>query len=468
MAARALGAYQSAPLSDRPFFLLPISGESVGELERKTAEVLAFSQDMEPREAIDRLWRATPAAPAHRRVVLASSIAHAQESLAALDSRWVQTTAPARSAPGAAFCFPGLGESITVHGRALYHSVSEFRTTLDRLDRLAHTALDLDLGLDRLRRNEPESTRPGATEAGPGAFRAALRSARVPAAPPDVTLPTAADQPLRWAVGYALARTWTATGVAPHLLVGHSLGEYMAACVAGVFSEEDALRLVVRRAGLIAELPPGGMLAVSLPAAALAPRLPDGVVVSALNAPSLTVVSGAVPALQGLVHELAAENVPHRFLDVDRPFHTPQLAPVCEALAHAVAAVPRQRPRLRWISSVTGRWMRPADAVDPRYWARHTHAPVNYLAALRLARRAGPSVLLEVGPGESLTTFAAHFLLQAPPPRPTALASLPRSPYWRDDTTSWLSALGRLWTSGVPVDWAAAHALTTSPQPAVS
>ncbi|MFI0908659.1 acyltransferase domain-containing protein [Streptomyces sioyaensis] len=456
-------------MSGRRFFLLPISGESSGELERNTAGVLTWSRESDPWDAVDRLWSATPAAPAYRRVVLADSLAHAQGALADLDPRWVHTMEPERAARQVAFCFSGLGETVTVHGRALYRCVTEFRTTLDRLEGLAKDRLGHDLGVDRLRHNGPKAAQSGGEPCGSGVLRSAMRPARAAvAAGTRATVPTQTDQPLRWAVGYALARTWLAAGIAPSLVLGHSLGEYVVACLAGVFSEEDALRLVVRRAELIAELPAGSMVVISLPAEVLAPRLPDGVVVSAVNAPSLTVVSGSGPALDGLVQELAAEGTPHRRLDVDRPFHSPQLAPVEASLAEMVADADRRPPRLRWISSVTGRWMRPADAVDPGYWARHTSAPVNYLAALRLARRAGPLVLLEVGAGESLTTFAAHTLLGVPAPKPVPLASLPRSPYWDCDSASWLSALGRLWTLGASVDWAAAHALIKSPETATA
>ncbi|MDH6118952.1 acyl transferase domain-containing protein [Kitasatospora sp. GAS204A] len=464
-------AEQFVPISGRPFFLLPLWGDSAGELEQRTAEATAWGGDTDLGVAATRLWDQVPADAPHRRVVLASSVRHAQESLATMDTRWVRTMDPDRVSPQVAFCFSGLGESPVVLGDSLYRTNAEFRQTLDRLDRLSVAHHGRSLVLGPLRSSAPAG-RADDRSVGLTASRALLGAARRTGPPvvepPTPALPTEEDQPMRWAVGYALARTWLAAGVAPDLLVGHSLGEYVAACVAGVFTEEDALRLVIRRAELLGGLPAGGMLAVGLPAREVSLRLPDGAVVSAMNAPSVTAVSGSHASLRTLAEDLARDGVSHRFLPVDRPFHSPLLDPVSAPLAAEVARVQRKRPQLRWISTVTGRLMRPQDAVDPQYWARHTTAPVNYLAALRLALRGRPPAFLEVGLGEALTTFAAHTQLESAATRTPVLASVQRSPYWQNDTTSWLHTLGWLWTSGLQVNWRALSPMTTSPHPVES
>ena len=466
MAEHRLTTTQDPAPGTSRFQLLPLGGSTPEELERNTADFAAWPADADLRDAAGRLREQLPARPRCRRVVLAASVQHAQRAIAEQDSRWVHTADPQPDADGVVFCFSGLGERISILGQALYDGNAQYRAVLERLGRAAAES-GVRLRLDLLRTRSADSAQPAGAPTADGSARALLAAARrttlAAAAPAAPQLAPAEEQPLRWAIGYALARTWMAAGVEPRAVLGHSLGEYVAACIAGVFSEQDALRLVSRRAELIARLPPGGMLAVSLSAAELSRRLPDGVSVSALNAPSLTVVSGNGPALATLVADLASDGVPHRYLDVPHAYHSPELGSVAGPLAEAVGQVRRDPPRLRWISSVTGRWVRPGEAADPGFWVRHTTAPVNYLGALRTALRSRPAVLLEVGPGAGLTTFANHALLAAPASTTLAVASVQPSPYWYGETTSWLSTLGRLWTSGADVDWRVLDDLVTVP-----
>lgn len=208
-------AEQFVPISGRPFFLLPLWGDSAGELEQRTAEATAWGGDTDLGVAATRLWDQVPADAPHRRVVLASSVRHAQESLATMDTRWVRTMDPDRVSPQVAFCFSGLGESPVVLGDSLYRTNAEFRQTLDRLDRLSVAHHGRSLVLGPLRSSAPAG-RADDRSVGLTASRALLGAARRTGPPvvepPTPALPTEEDQPMRWAVGYALARTWLAAG----------------------------------------------------------------------------------------------------------------------------------------------------------------------------------------------------------------------------------------------------------------
>ncbi|MGW3962950.1 acyltransferase domain-containing protein [Amycolatopsis sp. NPDC005003] len=433
--------------SDEPsYYLLPLGAATADELEKRTAAVLAWPEDTDLRAAADALWARAGGPDRFRRAVLTTSVAHAKQVLARQDARWVRNS-PGECQPSTVgFCCSGLGAPIVVAGRALYRTNTGFRTRLDRLDRLARRLSGRPLRLDVV-------TTP--TVAAPGN---PLRAARLEPEPP--MLSTLDDQPLRWAIGYALARTWIAAGLSPDLVVGHSLGEYVAACLAGVFTEEDALRLVIRRAELVSRLPAGGMLTVSLPHNEVRRYLPDGAVIAAINAPRLTVAAGDPLTLKRLSEDLRSANVAHRLLPVDRPFHSPLLASVAPVIAGEVAAVRRDPPVMPWVSTVTGRWMRPHEATDPGYWARQLCSPVRFLDAVRVARRTAPAVLLEIGLGRELSTFMSQTLLEPGEHRPRVLASLPHSPSWHCNTASWLDAVSQLWTYGVEVDWTVLRAMT--------
>lgn len=433
--------------SDEPsYYLLPLGAATADELEKRTAQVLAWPEDTDLRLAADGLWAQAGEPARFRRAVLTTSVAHAKHVIARKDALWVRNSPDEPRPMTAGFCCSGLGAPIVVAGRALYRSNTGFRARLDRLDQLARQLSGRSLRLDVV------------TTPAPAAPVNPLRAARLEPAPP--ALSTLDDQPLRWAIGYALARTWIAAGVSPDLVVGHSLGEYVAACLAGVFSEEDALRLVIRRAELVASMPAGGMLTISLPHKEVRRYLPDAAVVAAVNAPRLTVVAGDLLTLKQLSEDLHSADVPHRFLAVDRPFHSPLLAPVAPALAREVAATWRDRPALHWVSTVTGRWIRPHEATDPDYWARQLCSPVRFLDAVRVARRVAPAVLLEAGLGRELSTFMSQTFLEPGEHRPRVLASVPYSPSWHCHTASWLDAVSQLWTNGADLDWPALRTMT--------
>jgi FkbM family methyltransferase len=258
-------------------------------------------------------------------------------------------------------------------------------------------------------------------------------------------------------VEYALAQLLMGWGLRPQAMIGYSLGEYTAACLAGVISLGDCLTLVARRARLMEDLPPGGMLAVPLALEQIEPRLRDGLGVAVVNGPALHVVSGPEASVAALEAELTADGVVCRRLLADRAGHSTMMEPIIPRLRELLAGFPLRPPEIPYVSNVTGTWIRPEEATDPEYWIRHLTGRVLFGDGLgRLL--ATDSVLLEVGPGQSLTSFAKQYPIGAMGAMASLTFATLRSVYnVQPDRAFLLATLGRLWMAGVPIDWAATH-----------
>ena len=261
-------------------------------------------------------------------------------------------------------------------------------------------------------------------------------------------------------VEYALAQLLMEWGIRPQAMIGYSLGEYTAACLAGVISLGDCLTLVARRARLLEELPPGGMLAVPLTLEEIEPRLRDGLGVAVVNGPALHVVSGPEASVAALEAELTAAGVICRRLLADRAGHSTMMEPIVPRLRELLAGFSLRPPEIPYVSNVTGTWIRPEEATDPEYWIRHLTGRVLFGDGLGRLLETG-SVLLEVGPGQSLTSFAKQHPVNnaAGGHRASLTFATLRSAYnVQPDRAFLLATLGRLWMAGVPIDWTATHA----------
>ncbi len=256
---------------------------------------------------------------------------------------------------------------------------------------------------------------------------------------------TSVAQPMLFAVEYALARLWRSWGVEPVALMGHSVGELTAACLAGVLSLEDGALLVKVRGEAMAEAPPGAMLTVALPS----PDLPDGVTVAAVNSPTQTVVADDEPAIADLERSLRSSGVACRRLPARHAFHTPAMDRAAQKVAKAAASVSLRPPTKPLISNVTGKVLTDAEATDPSYWGRQVREPVRFADGLRTLAATGTRAVVELGPGRSLCDLAADF--------PMAVPSLPGTKSIKDDLEVTLDSLARLWVAGQPVKWKALH-----------
>ncbi|WP_433074763.1 SDR family oxidoreductase [Nonomuraea sp. CA-218870] len=377
----------------------------------------------------------------HRRMLMASSTA---EAAAALRDGAVLSRAESRADRPVAFLIAGTGEQYPGMAAELYRTEPVFRQTLDE----CRTVLRGRMG----------GADPLAEMLAPRAAAGDL-SALLGRAPATAATPTGVLQPALFAVEYALATLVCSWGVRPAVLAGYSLGEYVAACLAGVLSPESALALVAHRARLIDALPEGAMSAVPLPAAEARERLAragiTGVDVAAVSGPELTVLAGEPHAMAAARALLEADAVPCRPLATTHAFHSAMMEPIREELTAWIAEnVTLNAPRVPYVSNVTGALATAEQVTDPAYWAEHMCAPVQFDAVLAtLLRQEGEAALLEIGPGQSLGAMARGHRDCARERWPLVVATLPGAQDPRPATAVLAEAAGRLWLAGVPVDW---------------
>ena len=218
------------------------------------------------------------------------------------------------------------------------------------------------------------------------------------------------SQPALFVIEYSLAQLLMDWGVRPQAMIGHSIGEYVAACLAGVFSVEDALALVAARGRLMQNMPGGAMLAVSLPQEEVKPLLGEHLSLAAVNGPANCVVSGPTDAVDRLEAALSEKKLGCRRLHASHAFHSEMMDPILEPFTREVGKVDLNPPQIPYISSLTGTWVTDTEATDPTYWAQHLRQTVRFEKGVGELLMQGNQILLEVGPGRTLSTFAGRSL----------------------------------------------------------
>jgi amino acid adenylation domain-containing protein len=334
----------------------------------------------------------------------------------------------AASPPKLAFLFPGQGAQYPGMGQGLYRRYPVVARAIDRCASILEPLLGLDLR--KILFGEP-------LEAGP----------RLQA--------TALAQPALFSVNFSVAALWRSLGFEPAAMLGHSVGEFVAATLAGVMRLEDALEVVAARGAMMQELPEGAMLAVMLAEPELKACLPGDLSIAAVNASAVCVVSGPHPAIDAFEAKLTARGVGWRRLRTSHAFHSAMVDPVIEPLAEMLARIPLKPPSIPYVSTMSGTWITADQATDPLYWARHCRETVRYAEALAcLAEQLSP-ILIEVGPGRTLTSLARqnHAMRGAP----LIAASLPDAAEERNADEVFLDTLGRLWAAGAVPDWRALY-----------
>jgi amino acid adenylation domain-containing protein len=435
------------PEPSRPWQLLVLSARSAAALEAATD---AFAgTDLTALPDIAFTAQVGRHAFAHRRALVCRDGDDARQALAGRDPRRLLAAVCEPGKRPVAFLFPGVGDHYPGMARGLYEGEPTFREHLNRCCDLLSSRLGGDLrevifaGADA----------PEGEAGGPDLRRLLGRTPREGAAPRllDRTLWA---QPAVFAVEIALARLWMEWGVRPDALLGDSLGEYTAACLAGVLSLEEAALLVAERARLLDGLPAGAMLAVPLSEAEIAPRLAAaGLDLAAVNAPGVCAAAGPVDLVLALRDSLAGEGIPSRLLPAAHAFHSRWMEPAAPALTRLARGLRLAPPKIPYVSDVTGTWITPAEATDPGYWARHLCRPVRFAAGLAALWQDPARVLLEVGPGFGLSTLA----LQTAGAERLAIPSLRNEHDRQPDQAFLLTALGKLWLAGVEIDWQGFH-----------
>jgi acyl transferase domain-containing protein/thioesterase domain-containing protein/acyl carrier protein len=411
--------------------LLMLSAKTRAALDR-ASEQLARQLETHTLSLADAAYTLAQgrSALSQRRVLTARSASEAVQRLRQRDAKLVPTQQCAESAPGVVFLFPGGGAQYAGMGAELYESESVYREAIEACLGRLEPALGQELR--------------GLMFAAPSERSQATRALERPSR----TLPAL------FATEYALARLFQAWGVEPVACVGHSMGEYVAACLAETITLDEALRLVLLRGRLFERTEAGGMLSVALAEADLTALLPAGLSLAAINAPGLCVVSGAAALLERFAQTLEQRGVESSRVHIDVAAHSALLDPILGEFRALCRSIAWRAPQLPFVSNLTGRWIRPEQATDPEYWVQHLRSPVRFADCMETLRAQGDRVLLELGPGRTLSSLARA----QPKPPGTAINVMRHAQESASDLSYALLALGRVWLAGAPLDLGALYA----------
>ncbi|NRQ32609.1 SDR family NAD(P)-dependent oxidoreductase [Nonomuraea sp. NN258] len=408
----------SAPRRPRPE-LLQLSARSPEALETMRAALAEhLTRESAPALAdVAFTLRSGRRTYQHRLAVLA------EDGHALNDRKLCHVGAAADPAPSVAFLFSGQGAQYAGMAAELYAAEPVFAAAVDRCAELLLPELGQDLRPLMFGDDDEPLRRTGLT------------------------------QPALFTVEYALATLWQEWGVRPSAMIGHSIGEYVAATLAGVFSLPDALRLVAARGRLMETMPPGSMLAVQREAADVAAMLPESLSIATVNGPGTCVVAGPAEAVEAFAERLRADKVRSTPLRTSHAFHSAMMEPILGEFTALVAAVPRRAPQTAFLSNVTGTWITAEQAVDPAYWARHLREPVLFGDCVATLLAEGTWALLECGPGKQLSSLARMQLREAVAAgAPAPVSSLPGQSEKSGDVATLYASAARLWVAGVPVE----------------
>jgi acyl transferase domain-containing protein len=415
--------------SRRDQHLLVLSGKTESALEKATANLADYLEKQPDACLFDVAWtlQVGRQAFAHRRVLVARDAPRAVQALRQPRLTPVLTGMHEGGARPVAFLFSGQGSQHAGMGVALYDLEPQYRDAVDECAAL----LQPHLGLD-------------------------IRKIMFASDGDRLINETRYAQPALFCAEYALAVLWMDWGVSPRAMIGHSIGEYVAAHLAGVVSLADALAVVAARGRLMQALPPGTMATVHLAANELTPLLGDQVEIAAENAPGLCTISGPVEPMADMLRCLEARGIECRPLQTSHAFHSSMMEAALPPFTAVVRGIALSPPTIPYVSNVTGTWITADQATNPDYYASHLRKPVLFEAGVRLLATDPSLFFLEVGPGNALGALTRATL---GPDRANLIAcSLPRPRGKEGDTRTMLEATGRLWLSGVTVAWPETHA----------
>ncbi len=399
---------QSEGFSEAKDILFCLSAKSATALDEKLVQLDAYLKmhpQVSPRDVMYTLWVGREKFKYRQAVVLQSGGFDLNRN-AVLSS----------STHKVAFLFSGQGEQHVNMGRTLYETSFVYRDWIDRGALEIQAAIDIDIL--QVLYVHPST----------GAIASAEQELKQ----------TLYTQPALFITEYALAKHWLALGVQPDIMIGHSLGEYVAACLAGVFSFSDAIRLVCARATLMQALPSGKMLAVFASYQTIQLILPASISIAAINADDLCVISGVSNEIDALQRRLLQDSISSKLLDTSHAFHSVMMEPMLQDFETVLRDITLHVPKKAFISNLTGQKITDEEAIDVMYWIKHLRETVDFNQGIREVGRYA-DVLLEIGPGQTLTRLTMRTLTKKD------CLSIPSFP-------SIIDAVAQLWMHGVPVD----------------
>jgi amino acid adenylation domain-containing protein len=422
------GPVCTSKISARPVQLLCVSARSEAALEMALGNLGRHLREYPELNLADASYTLQTGRHGfdHRASVVCSSVDDGARILAEPANRQILRSTGILTRPQPVFLFTGQGAQFPGMGRALYQAEPVYRQQIDECAEVLRPLLDLD-----------------------------LRTLLFPAdqdidASAEALMETRLAQPALFITELAMAMLWMEWGIEPKAMTGHSLGEYVAAVVAGVMSREDGLKLVAARGRLMQQMERGAMLSVRAGEERISALMNERISMAALNSPSLCVASGPIDAIEELEKRLQEERVEFKRLRTSHAFHSAMMDPMLDAFEDEVCRVALQAPSTPFVSGVTGTWIEPEEAISPRYWREHCRKPVRFAEASALLLDLPEAMLLEVGPGQSLTILARQQRGNRAIP---IVASMPDRAADAADSGTMLEALGRLWAAGIQPKW---------------
>jgi len=445
----------------REWQLLALSAKTESALERLSEDLVAHLKENQGRNLADIAYTLS-VGRAHfnyRRTLVCRNISEAITALETKDPRRVFSAVQKNGHKSVAFMFPGLGNHYVNMGLGLYRSEPKFRREIDRCCEILKPILGLDLKEALYPEGENGHRRPTPAATPLAEPRFDLRK-MIGAAEENTEASRRLNQtylthPAVFIIEYALAKMWMDWGIKPQAMIGYSIGEYVAACLSGVFSLEDALLLVSRRAQMIQALPGGAMLVVPISERDVTPILSGNLSLAAVNGSSVCVVAGPTPDISELENGLAKKGLICKRLQTSHAFHSKMMEPIHGAFIELASTIKMLPPEIPFLSNVTGKWITPAQATDPKYWATHISNAVRFEEGVGELLKDPDQALLEVGPGQTLGAWAMQHPRYESGAGQVALASLRHSYDEQSDTAFLLNTLGRLWLAGLRIDWKA-------------
>ena len=416
-------------MQGRNYHLLCLSAKTANALEQATANLITHLKQHPELNLGDVAYTLNSGRRGfnHRRMLICDDLEDAVKTLSSLAAQQVFTNYIEITERSVVFMFPGQGSQYVNMAREIYETQTVFKEQVDYCSEFLKPLLGLDLrhiiypsesNIDEVSKQLQQ---------------------------------TEIAQPAIFVIEYALAKLLQSYGVEPQAAIGHSIGEYVAATLAEVFSLEDALSLVAARGQMMQQLPTGAMLSVPLPADKIKSLLGEEISVAAINQPSQCVVSGSIAAVNTLQNQLAAQGIECQPLHTSHAFHSQMMEPILEAFGERVKKVTLNPPKIPYISNLTGNWITVTQATNPEYYAQHLRSTVQFAQGVEKLLATPEQVLLEVGPGHTLTT-----LLKRHPHKAAAqivLSSVRHPQEKQSDTRVLFNTFGQLWLAGVKVDW---------------
>ncbi|MEH1866380.1 MAG: beta-ketoacyl synthase N-terminal-like domain-containing protein [Nostoc sp.] len=413
----------------RNYHLLCLSAKTASALEKATANLVTHLKEHPELNLGDVAYTLNSGRRGfnYRRMLICQDLEDAVEALGILEAKQVFTNYTEITERSVVFMFPGQGSQYVNMAREIYETETLFKEQVDYCSEILEPLLGLDLrhilypsesNIDEVSKQIQQ---------------------------------TAVAQPAIFVIEYALAKLWQSWGVEPQAAIGHSIGEYVAATLAEVFSLEDALSLVAARGQMMQQLPTGAMLSIPLSADKVKSLLGSELSVAAINQPSQCVVSGSIAAIDSLQNQLAAQGIESRRLHTSHAFHSQMMEPILEAFAEQVKKVTLNPPKLPYISNLTGTWITATQTTNPDYYAQHLRSTVLFASGMEKLLATPEQVLLEVGPGHTLTTLTKRHPDKTA--AQTVLTSVRHPQEKQSDSHVLFNTLGQLWLAGVKIDW---------------